>query len=201
MKVKTYFYTTLFILILAAVFYGAYYMVNSNFNAQKNNISNRPILKGDAPAGVFIQTDKISYGRLENIRISVHNNLGAPIFYTTTDSFWGLEYFKNGQWIKPGYGNDGFQLTAGGLGIGDKCSTVSWEIPFPTKLDTGLIISDTWDQKVCPFENQIVKIVTEHFGASRYRLFFYYGTEISKNDPFKIIDVKKVGSREIIIVD
>jgi len=160
---------------------------------QQNNLKNIP--------EVTISTDKNNYDKGEVIIIVVKNGLDKTVLYQSGgDKFWGIEYYKDNQWINPAYEEDGgFQLTK--KDIDDNCYIKLYERVLPSEFKPQANLSSQWNQKICPFgtggpeKPRIVKYIE----SGKYRLIFYYGFEISKDDPYKIFEVKTVYSNAFVI--
>lgn len=150
---------------------------------------------------VTIFTDKNQYSEGETIDIVVRNGLDESIIYSNHgERYWGIEYFKNNEWINPVYEESGgFQLTEESLG--SDCYISLYERMPPLELETQSNISSQWNQKICPFEkadSSNPKIV-KYIDSGKYRLIFYYGFVISDNDPYKILDSQKIYSNVFTI--
>ena len=150
---------------------------------------------------VIISTDKNEYDKGEIINIVVDNGLSIPIlYYSGVERFWGLEYFKNNEWMYPNYGSGAdFQLTE--KNVGDNCYILLYERTYPPELKSQSNISGQWNQKICPYgtgspaEPRTVKYIE----GGKYRLIFNYGFEISDGDPFELSDINTVYSNTFTI--
>lgn len=159
-----------------------------------NSIPSTPNTQNKSEITIF--TDKNQYTEGEIIDIVVKNELDKSILYSNGgDKFWGVEYFKDNEWIDPGFEEDGgFQLTEENLG--DNCYIALYERISPIKLELQSNISSQWNQKICPFgtESPAEPRTVKYIGSGKYRLVFNYGFEISENDPYTISDFQKIYS-------
>lgn len=150
---------------------------------------------------VTISSDKNDYDKGEIINIVVKNGLDKSILYSSGgDRFWGIEYFKDDKWVNPAYEEGGgFQFTE--ENIGDNCYVVLYEEMPPSELTPQSIISNQWNQKICPFgtEGPAEAKTVRYIKSGTYRLIFNYGFKISDDNPYGISDFKKVYSNTFII--
>jgi hypothetical protein len=149
---------------------------------------------------VTITTDKTEYEQGELIKITVRNGLDVPILYYDNERFWGIEYLEDEEWKNPEYERGGgFQLTK--ENINDICYIRLYERIPPVEMKSYSTLLQQWNQRICPFgegdpgEPRFVKYI----GTGRYRLIFYYGFEISNEDPYKISNQKTIYSNEFTI--
>jgi len=153
-----------------------------------------------APA-VTISTDKTSYNQGEVINISITNTLATSILYCQGgDSFWGIEYFNEGEWKNPGLEKDGgFQLTENE--IGDRCNIALFERIPPPELKSQSSISSQWNQKICPFKvtSPGAPNIVKYIEGNKYRLTFCYGFEVTPDDPYSLNDLKTIYSNSFTI--
>lgn len=166
------------------------------------------ILISDSPGKSYIttsdptiSTDKNNYNKGEIIKIFVKNGLDEPILYSGGgDRFWGIENYKNDEWINAAYEESGgFQLTD--ENIGDNCYILLYERTAPSELSPNSLVSSEWNQKICPFgrggptEAKTVRYIE----SGTYRLVFNYGLELSVDDPYRISDFKKIYSNTFVV--
>ena len=172
----------------------------NNKSENVNFYSNEFTIKEKKSEDVSITTDKTIYDKGEIIKIVVNNGLDKPILYSSWgDRFWGIEYFEDDKWINPTYKEGGFQLTE--ENIGNTCNIVLYERSVPEELTSQSNLTSQWNQKICLFgtEEPDKSNIVRYMESGKYRLVFFYGFEISSNDPFIILESKAVYSDEFII--
>ena len=149
---------------------------------------------------VTIATDKTEYEQGELIKITVRNDLDVPILYYDSERFWGIEYLEDEEWKNLAYERGGgFQLTK--EDINDICYIGLDERMPPVEMKSYSTLSQQWNQRICPFgEGDLGEPrFVEYIGTGRYRLIFYYGFEISNEDPHKTSNQKTIYSNEFTI--
>jgi hypothetical protein len=165
----------------------------------KNSIPSTP--NTQTKSMIAISTDKNQYSEGEIIDIVVKNGLDKSVLYSRGgDRFWGIEYFKNNEWVDPGFEEGGgFQLTEESLGY--DCYMALYERMPPITLESQSSLSAQWNQKICPFGtgSPADPRTVEYIGSGKYRLVFNYGFEISENDPYRISNFKKIYSNVFTI--
>jgi len=174
-------------------------LISLYISKPKNSISSTPDAQNISE--LIISTDKNQYNEGEIIDIVAKNGLDKSILYSSGgDRFWGIEYFKDNEWIDPNYQEGGgFQLTE--ANVGDVCYIALYEIMPPIRLESQSSISSQWNQKICPFgtENPGEPRTVKYIESGKYRLVFNYGFEILEDDPYRISDFQKIYSNIFII--
>jgi len=121
---------------------------------------------------VVIYTDKAEYDKGEVIEITVKNNLGTPIFYSSWDGrFWDITPF-----------DIFFQL--GHDNIGKDCHMVFYEEMPPVEVEPGASFSTQWNQKICPLDptNPAESGIVKYIESGQYKLVFTYGIGLSNDE-------------------
>lgn len=147
--------------------------------------------------GVMISADKTEYDKGEAMNITIKNGSADPIFYFGYgDRLWGIEYFKDGEWID----HEWFQAAREG-DAGNDCYVTFYERMEPVELAAGSDLSRQWNQKICPDSEEAPEKprTIRYIESGQYRLTFVYGSGADKEDPYNLLDYKTVYSDSFII--
>lgn len=187
----------IFIIAIIAIIIGISIFI---FSISKPPQTTPLILNNKTISDITISTDKNNYNKGEIININVKNGLDESILYSGGgDRFWGIEYFKDNEWINTAYEDGGFQLSV--KSPRDDCFIILYEQVPPSELKSQSSISSQWDQKMCPFEtgSPAEPRTVKYIENGTYRLIFIYGFGRSDNNPYRISDIKKIYSNSFTI--
>ena len=149
---------------------------------------------------VIVATDRDYYIYGDIVNIVAENRTDKSIlYYGGNDRFWGIEQLIDGNWINPAYEDNGsFQLSD--EAVGSPCYVRFYERSQPIELKSGQIIQGAWNLKICPLIEDPTKLaIVKYVDEGTYRIIFYYGYEISQDDPYNISGVKTAYSRSFTV--
>src|SRR3990167_6782100 len=92
------------IILTSAIIIIAIGLILISFYISKPENSIPSIPDTQTKSEIIIFTDKNQYSEGEIINIVIKNGLDKSILYSSgRDKFWGIEYFKENEWVDPGF--------------------------------------------------------------------------------------------------